>query len=82
MRDGAERGEVPYVWPRSLALPARPPLLVYLDLNQWIALAKALSGHAHGHQPSQAGPGWSVRVPVVMMVVVLAVGVRAAMAPA
>lgn len=37
-----------YVWPRSLSLPARPPKLVYLDLNHWIELSKAFSGHAGG----------------------------------
>lgn len=29
-------------------MPERPPLLVYLDLNHWIALAKAHAGHADG----------------------------------
>ncbi len=37
-----------YVWPRSLGLPARPPKLVYLDLNHWIELSKAFSGHSGG----------------------------------
>ena len=34
-----------YVWPRSLQLPARPPKLVYLDVNHWVSLAKAYTGH-------------------------------------
>ena len=37
-----------YIWPRTLRMPVRPPKLVYLDLNHWIALAKALSGHHDG----------------------------------
>ena len=37
-----------YIWPRTLRIPVRPPKLVYLDLNHWIALAKALSGHSDG----------------------------------
>ena len=37
-----------YIWPRTLCRPVPPPKLVYLDLNHWIALAKALSGHHDG----------------------------------
>jgi hypothetical protein len=37
-----------YGWPQTLRLPSRPPKLVYLDLNQWIALAKAMAGHRGG----------------------------------
>ena len=37
-----------YIWPRTLRRPGPPPKLVYLDLNHWIALAKALSGHPDG----------------------------------
>lgn len=54
MRDGAERTDVAYVWPRTLRLPARSPKLVYLDLNHWIALAKALSGHPACEGDSEA----------------------------
>ena len=36
------------LWPSSLRLPPRPPQLIYLDLNHWISLAKALSGHPEG----------------------------------
>ncbi len=39
---------MPYLWPSTLLQPARPPALVYLDLNHWISLAKASSGHAEG----------------------------------
>ena len=37
-----------YIWPRTLHMPVRPPKLVYLDLNHWIALAKTMSGHQDG----------------------------------
>jgi hypothetical protein len=37
-----------YVWPRTLRLPVRPPMLVYLDLLHWVSLAKANSGHRDG----------------------------------
>lgn len=53
MRDGAERSDVAYVWPLTLRLPARLPKLVYLDLNHWIAMAKALSGHPDGEADSE-----------------------------
>lgn len=36
------------MWGRTLRLPQRPPKIVYLDLNHWIALAKANSGHPAG----------------------------------
>jgi len=39
-----------YGWPQTLRLPSRPPKLVYLDLNQWIALAKAMAGHRDGER--------------------------------
>lgn len=39
---------VPLVWPSALRQPARPPLLVYLDMNHWISLAQAATGHAQG----------------------------------
>ena len=41
------------LWPNTLHHPDRPPRLVYLDLNHWIELAKALSGHRDGmkHRP-------------------------------
>lgn len=37
-----------YRWPRTLRLPSRPPKIVYLDLNHWISLAKASTGHRDG----------------------------------
>ena len=36
-----------YCWPRTLRRP-RDRRIVYLDLNHWIALAKAYSGHRNG----------------------------------
>ena len=48
MRDGSRRVDVPYLWPRTLKVPRRPPRLIYLDLNHWITLAKAESGHPEG----------------------------------
>jgi hypothetical protein len=41
-----------YVWPHTLRRPYPAPKLVYLDLNHWIALAKALTGHRAG-QPHE-----------------------------
>lgn len=37
-----------YHRPASLILSSRPPKLVYLDLNQWVSLAKAQAGHRDG----------------------------------
>jgi hypothetical protein len=48
MQEGADRVNVAYVWPATLQVPLRPPKLIYLDLNHWISLAKALSGHREG----------------------------------
>jgi hypothetical protein len=36
------------VWPRLLELPGGASVLVYLDLNHWIGLAKASTGHPQG----------------------------------
>lgn len=41
------RTEVDYAWPAILR-PAYEVKLVYLDLNQWIGLAKAATGHKDG----------------------------------
>lgn len=48
MRIGAERIDVDYIWPQTLQLPSRPPKVIYLDLNHWVALAKAMAGHQDG----------------------------------
>src|SRR5437016_13408477 len=37
-----------FVWPKLLVLPPRNVLSVYLDLNYWIGLAQAHSGHPIG----------------------------------
>jgi hypothetical protein len=37
-----------YAWPPLLVRLPRPPVLVYLDMNHWIALAKAAAGHPSG----------------------------------
>jgi hypothetical protein len=37
-----------YLWPETLRQPTRPPKLIYLDLNHWVALAKAHAGHSEG----------------------------------
>jgi hypothetical protein len=42
------RPPIEYNWPPTLVISERPPKLVYLDLNHWVALAKALSGHRDG----------------------------------
>jgi hypothetical protein len=48
VRHEASHSEVSYVWPQSMLHPGRPPKLVFLDLNHWIGLAKARTGHAGG----------------------------------
>jgi len=53
VRHGADRADVPYEWPHTLRLPLRPPKLVYLDLNHWIALAKAWTGHPAGEESKE-----------------------------
>ena len=42
-------GSASYSWPATLWVP-HGPRLVYLDLNHWIALARALCGHPEGHR--------------------------------
>lgn len=43
-----------HVWPRTLIRPEGLPKLVYLDLNHWIALAKAASGQCKQHTDTLA----------------------------
>ena len=50
MRLGSTRTDVAYTWPRSLRTEHAFGKAVYLDLNHWIALAKALSGHRDGRK--------------------------------
>ena len=46
-----------HVWPQTLRLPPRPHKLVYLDLNHWIALAKAMAGHSDGEASTEVLTG-------------------------
>jgi hypothetical protein len=50
---GMDRTDVAYAWP-AIFRPPREIKLVYLDLNQWIELAKAATGHSDGarHLPA------------------------------
>ena len=48
MSDGTRRADVPYVWSPKIRQPPRPPKLVYLDLNHWIALSKCMASHKDG----------------------------------
>ena len=54
MRSGSTRSNVPYIWPRTLRTGQLPGKLVYLDLNHWIELAKAHSGHPEGKKNLKA----------------------------
>ena len=54
MQTGATRTDVPYVWPLSLLRPSAGCRLVYLDLNHWICLARAASGHPEGRRHRDA----------------------------
>jgi hypothetical protein len=48
---GAARTSVPYAWPDAVLRPAGESIwLAYLDLNQWIRLARAASGHPVGRK--------------------------------
>lgn len=40
-----EYGLPDLIWPRELLISRRPPKLLYLDLNHWIALARAQQGN-------------------------------------
>jgi hypothetical protein len=53
---GVHRSDVPYIWPPRLYRPSYDHKLVYLDLNHWIYLAKAATGHSDGpkHEPALA----------------------------
>jgi hypothetical protein len=53
---GVHRSDVPYIWPPRLYRPSFDYKLAYLDLNHWIYLAKAATGHPDGtkHEPALA----------------------------
>lgn len=48
VRPGRDRPDTSYVWPESLVRAADSVRIVYLDLNHWIELAKANTGHPDG----------------------------------
>ena len=50
MRSGSTRTNVAYTWPHTLRTGQALGKAVYLDLNHWIELAKALSGHRDGRK--------------------------------
>lgn len=50
----APRQAPSYAWPGHLVRPQTGQRLVYLDLNHWISLAKAATGHATGAQYAPA----------------------------
>ena len=52
-RPGLDRPETPYAWPPSLLESGRE-LRVYLDMNHWIYLAQAATGHANGQRYQEA----------------------------
>lgn len=73
MRSGMQRSDTGLIWPTGLIRAASP--LVYLDLNHWIALAKANTGHRDGARWRQAletmracREGWSyvISLPLIM----------------
>jgi hypothetical protein len=45
---------MPYAWPPSLRRSKGDPPLVYLDMNHWIYLAQAATGHANGGRYQRA----------------------------
>lgn len=51
---GIHRSDVPYASPPLLFRPSFDIKLVYLDLNHWINLAKASTGHADGIRHQKA----------------------------
>jgi hypothetical protein len=53
-RLGVDRTNSGYVWPEALVRPSTDVRLVYLDLNHWIGLAKANTGHPDGHRYGDA----------------------------
>jgi hypothetical protein len=54
MRAGSDRVDIAYTWPTTLERQPSPPKLVYLDLNHWIAFAKAHAGHPDGECHQEA----------------------------
>lgn len=53
VKPGFDRSATEYAWPSGLARPS-DVVLVYLDLNHWISLAKAATGHPDGERHRDA----------------------------
>jgi hypothetical protein len=51
---GIQHSGVPYIWPHGLYRPSFDCKLVYLDLNHWIYLAQAATGHRSRRAPGHA----------------------------
>ncbi len=54
LRPGLDRPQTQYAWPQSLLKSKGDKPLVYLDMNHWIYLAQAATGHANGGRYQQA----------------------------
>jgi hypothetical protein len=54
LRPGLDRPQTQYAWPPSLLKSKRGKPLVYLDMNHWIYLAQAATGHANGGRYQRA----------------------------
>lgn len=54
MQDGKAHSGVDYVWPTKILRPTHSVQIVYLDLNHWIALARAHKDRTHGGEAGVA----------------------------
>ena len=54
LRPGLDRPQTQYVWPPSLLRSKGDKPLVYLDMNHWIYLAQAATGHVNGKRYQKA----------------------------
>jgi hypothetical protein len=54
LRPGLDRPQTQYVWAPSLLRSKGDKPLVYLDMNHWIYLAQAATGHADGERYQKA----------------------------
>ncbi len=69
LRPGLDRPQTQYAWPSSLLRSEGDRPLVYLDMNQWIYLAQAATGHTNGKRYEKAlealrSAGGSVVIPL------------------
>lgn len=53
-RPGLDRPQTQFAWPPSLVKSKGGRLLVYLDMNHWIYLAQAATGHTNGARYQKA----------------------------